>query len=230
MSDNVLGTQVFRLKGRLYTMTVLELLDPNVEAFEEALRDVVESAPKLFENTPIVLDLTAFGDIPFSPKEHFSCLRRFGLIPVGVQSDHENFEKLQGIARFKASKAKDKALKAEKKETRSQETLPSRLHTQPVRSGQQLAATQGDLIVMSSVSCGAEVLAKDNIHIYGVLRGRALAGISGNQNARIFCMGLQAELISIAGVYLVSDDIKKQDKPCQIYYQNEKIIIEPLSV
>ncbi|MFK5890417.1 MAG: septum site-determining protein MinC [Flavobacteriaceae bacterium] len=78
---------------------------------------------------------------------------------------------------------------------------------QTVRSGQQINAPDGDLIIIGSVSAGAEILAAGNIHIYGTLRGRALAGIKGDHNAGIFCHNLQAELISIAGIYLLCDDI-----------------------
>lgn len=77
----------------------------------------------------------------------------------------------------------------------------------PVRSGQQIYAKDSDLIILSQVGQGAEVIADGNIHIYGTLRGRAIAGASGNKEARIFCQSLQAELISIAGIYQVSDDL-----------------------
>ncbi|MFC3149558.1 septum site-determining protein MinC [Litoribrevibacter euphylliae] len=77
----------------------------------------------------------------------------------------------------------------------------------PVRSGQQIYAKDSDLIVLAQVGQGAEVIADGNIHIYGTLRGRAIAGANGNKDARIFCQSLHAELISIAGVYQVSDDL-----------------------
>lgn len=80
----------------------------------------------------------------------------------------------------------------------------------PVRSGQQIYAKDSDLIVLAQVGQGAEVIADGNIHIYGTLRGRAIAGASGNEEARIFCQSLQAELISIAGVYQVSDDLPNE--------------------
>lgn len=78
-----------------------------------------------------------------------------------------------------------------------------------VRSGQQVYAADGDLIVIGSVSAGAEILADGNIHVYGTLRGRALAGVKGDTKARVFCHQLAAELISIAGQYKISEDIEK---------------------
>ena len=83
-------------------------------------------------------------------------------------------------------------------------------------------------MVIGSVSTGAEILADGNIHVYGTLRGRALAGVQGNQHASIFCHSLQAELISIAGIYLLSDDIveDKIGASVQVYMENEKLQME----
>ena len=90
----------------------------------------------------------------------------------------------------------------------AQATRPAtKIISTPVRSGQQIYAKDSDLIILSQVGQGAEVIADGNIHIYGTLRGRAIAGASGNKEARIFCQSLQAELISIAGIYQVSDDL-----------------------
>jgi septum site-determining protein MinC len=101
---------------------------------------------------------------------------------------------------------------------------------QTVRSGQQVYAPKGDLVVIGSVSAGAELLADGNIHVYGTLRGRALAGVQGDQSASIFCHSLQAELSSIAGIYLLSDDLPedKIGNSVQIYLENEKIRIESI--
>ncbi len=81
------------------------------------------------------------------------------------------------------------------------------LVTRPVRSGQRVYAAGGDLSIIAAVSSGAELMADGNIHVYGPLRGRALAGMKGNTDARIFCQDLQAELVSVAGHYRVSENI-----------------------
>ncbi|MDR4514657.1 septum site-determining protein MinC [Nitrosomonas sp.] len=106
----------------------------------------------------------------------------------------------------------------------------SMLVTQPVRSGQRIYA-HGDLVVMSQVSAGAEIMAEGNIHVYNTLRGRALAGVQGNTSARIFCLDLQAELVSIAGDYKTSEHIIKemQKKPVQIYLQDHALIINEIA-
>lgn len=104
------------------------------------------------------------------------------------------------------------------------------LITQPIRSGQRVYAS-GDLIVMSQVSAGAEIMAEGHIHVYNTLRGRALAGVQGNVEARIFCLDLQAELVSIAGDYKTSEHFTEQmqKKPVQIFLQDHALIIKGIT-
>ncbi|HYU13638.1 MAG TPA: septum site-determining protein MinC, partial [Stellaceae bacterium] len=89
---------------------------------------------------------------------------------------------------------------------------PAHLVTQPVRSGTQIYARGTDLVVTAAVSPGAELVADGNIHVYGALRGRAMAGASGDVEARIFCSRLEAELVSIAGRYLVSEQLPAEQR------------------
>ncbi|MAM89362.1 septum site-determining protein MinC [Allohahella sp. A8] len=121
---------------------------------------------------------------------------------------------------------------AEPKAEPAEVAVPTnRIVTTPVRSGQQIYAKGGDLIVTAPVSAGAELLADGNIHVYGALRGRALAGVKGNQSARIFCHSLEAELVSIAGQYRISEDLQKTEwqKSCQIYLADGKMKIQALN-
>lgn len=101
-----------------------------------------------------------------------------------------------------------------------------------MRSGQQIYACRRDLVVLSSVSPGAELLADGHIHIYGALRGRAIAGVSGDLSARIFCRSLEAELVSVSGYWLVREDFPEAliGKPAQICLRDgERIEIAALS-
>jgi septum site-determining protein MinC len=102
--------------------------------------------------------------------------------------------------------------------------------TRPVRSGQRVYAAGGDLIVLAPVSAGAELMADGHVHVYGALRGRALAGVKGNTDARIFCHDLRAELISVAGHYRVSENLEAAHvgRPVQIYLREGRLIIEAL--
>ena len=108
---------------------------------------------------------------------------------------------------------------------------PGVMHTTPVRSGQQVYAQNRDLTVCATVGAGAEVIADGSIHIYGALRGRALAGASGNAQARIFCREFNAELVAVAGTYKVLEEVPPQllGKPVQIWLENEKLRIEELA-
>jgi septum site-determining protein MinC len=108
--------------------------------------------------------------------------------------------------------------------------MPTTIIDRPLRSGQQVYA-KGDLVVLGLVSYGAEVIAEGNIHIYAPLRGRALAGVHGNLDARIFCTCLEPELISIAGIYRTTENPLAADvagKAVQIWLNEEKLMIEPL--
>ena len=101
----------------------------------------------------------------------------------------------------------------------------TRVITQTVRSGQQIYSP-GDLIVLAGVSPGAELLADGHIHVYGTLRGRALAGLRGNTQARIYCRALEAELIAVAGCFQVAEDIDPalHGRPAQVFLDGEDLV------
>jgi septum site-determining protein MinC len=107
---------------------------------------------------------------------------------------------------------------------------PGLVQTAPVRSGQQVYAENRDLTVVTAVGAGAEVIADGSIHIYGALRGRALAGAQGNEKARIFCREFHAELVAIAGHYKVLEDIPKElrGKAVQIWLDHDQLTIAAL--
>ncbi len=235
MADNLLKKQAFKLKGRLYTLTVIQLIDINRVAFEQQLVDVVAHAPRLFDNTPVVLDCSAVLSDRIDLNMLCQCVRKHGLVPVGIQGGNALLDTLarsHGLAILNASSSHDKALKNKSHEPVQPksvvETIKTKLLTTPVRSGQQVVSKGGDLVITAAVSHGAELLADGNIHVYGALRGRALAGIAGDKQARIFCQSLDAELVSIAGFYCLSDVIVPQEGPCQIFLQDDRIQIEPI--
>ncbi len=107
---------------------------------------------------------------------------------------------------------------------------PGLMHVQPVRSGQQVYAQNRDLTVCAPVGAGAEVIADGSVHVYGALRGRALAGAQGDERARIFCREFHAELVAVAGHYKVLEEIPKtlRGKAVQIWLENDKLRIEEL--
>jgi septum site-determining protein MinC len=232
MSENITKTQAFKLKGRLYTFTVLQILNTDKDIFAQQFVETVAKAPKLFERTPVVFDLSFVTHLEFDLQSLCQIAREHGMIPVAVQGGNtlqNTLAQCQGLAVLNASTSKDKPIIEQGTENSSvAESVKTKLLTTPVRSGQQVVAKGTDLIVTASVSHGAELLADGSIHVYGALRGRALAGISGDLEARIYCHSLEAELVSIAGFYRLSDAIEPVNGPCQIYLLNEHIVIEPL--
>lgn len=230
MNDNLLKSQAFKLKGRLYTFTVVHLLNIDRLLFEQQLLEVIAQAPRLFDRTPVVLDCSSITGVEFDLQSLCQTMRQHGLVPVAIQGGGPLLETLahcQGLAVFNTSSTHDKPI-IEKSQEPSVETIRTKLLTSPVRSGQQVVSKGGDLVITSAVSHGAELLADGNIHVYGALRGRALAGIAGDKQARIFCQSLEAELVSIAGYYRLSDAIGTFTGPCQIYLQDDRIQIDPL--
>jgi septum site-determining protein MinC len=234
MSENTTQTQAFKLKGRLYTFTVLQVLNTDSDIFAQQLVDTVACAPKLFDRTPVVFDLSLVAHLDFDLKTLLQVACTNGMIPVAIQGGsalQDTLAQCQGLAVLHASATQDKPIierSLEPVSLNQVEQTKTKLITAPVRSGQQFVAKGSDLIVTSSVSHGAELLADGSIHVYGALRGRALAGISGDKDARIFCQSLEAELVSIAGFYRLSDAIEPYNKPCQIYLLDDHIQIEPL--
>lgn len=237
MPANSLNSNAFKLKGRLYTLTTMQLQVSDLQLLDNQLAKTIASAPKFFENTPVVIDCSELAAADFELTSLSNILKHHRIIPVAVQGIPEQMmpeATALGLAVMHASSNLDKPL-APKEDDK---VVPEMLHAsgltgnktvlQPVRSGQQVVAKGGDLVVSAPVSPGAEVLADGNIHVYGPLRGRALAGISGNKEARIFCMSLEAELLSIAGSYCLSDAITPHDGPCQIFLKDDHIHIEPI--
>lgn len=112
----------------------------------------------------------------------------------------------------------------------AQASKPGLMQKTAVRSGQQLYAENRDLTVLTTVGAGAEVIADGSIHIYGALRGRALAGAQGNTDARIFCREFHAELVAVAGHYKVMEEVPKElrGKPVQIWLEQEQLKIAAL--
>jgi len=108
-----------------------------------------------------------------------------------------------------------------------EQALPSLIIDQPVRSGQSIVFTEGDVTVLGSVASGSEIVAGGSIHIYGALRGRALAGATGNANARIFCRKLEAELVAIDGLYKTAEDMQAQlrGQPAQVWLEGDAMKI-----
>ena len=223
------------VQGAVFTVMVVRagmLRDP---VFETELAEQIRLSPRFFLNAPVVLDLKDAAE--FTQEAEFAeareILRRHTLSLIGVQNTAPaQLEAAAGagLASF-APNAPQPGRSPPREPTRSASATPvaakTRLVTQPVRSGTQIYARGADLVVTAAVSPGAEIIADGNIHVYGALRGRALAGAGGDVEARIFCSRLEAELVSIAGRYLVSEQLppEQQGFSVQIALVDERLTV-----
>lgn len=233
-SSTASAASVLEMKSGSVTLPVLKFLLADLDAVQRELSNTIQQAPDFFHNAPIILDLqqVADADAGFDLTLLLGLLRSQNLMPVGVRGGSDSqVEAAHALDLAVFSEGGEKPV-APQRAVRSsgiqQET--SRLVNHPVRSGQRVYASGGDLIVMASVSPGAELMADGNIHVYGTLRGRALAGVKGNLDARIFCSNLDAELVSVSGNYRISENIDQsiRGKSVQIYLEGESLLIEAL--
>jgi septum site-determining protein MinC len=225
------------VQGALFTVMVVRagmLRDP---AFAYELAQQVLRSPRFFQSAPVVLDLK--GADGFTDASEFAgaaqLLREHTLALVGVQNAEPGqllAAAAAGLASFAPSATQPSRRTPQPAAVAVAAVAPpprasARLVTGPVRSGTQIYARGTDLVVTASVSPGAELVADGNIHVYGPLRGRALAGASGDTGARIFCSRLEAELVSIAGRYLVSEQLPAEHRglPVQIALVDDQLTI-----
>lgn len=223
----------FQLKGSMITFTVLQLLSANNEAFTAQLELLAHQTPNFFKYAPIIIDLERLleSDQVIDFAHIKSELQRHSLVPVGIRhaNDLHTQAAIQaGLALLSSSKPETH--KSSISANNASKNNTSKIITQPVRSGQQIYAQNTDLIVLAPVSAGSELLADGNIHVYGPLRGRAIAGVSGDRSARIFCLKLEAELIAIAGYYRLNEDMKipKGTNGIQVFLEDEKLLLQAI--
>lgn len=213
----------FQLKADFLPITILKFLSHDITLLQSQLENVTQKAPQYFANTPVIIDFSGISEITDQMDVEKICalLRQYQLQPIAARG-LKNQNVLPLLSEVTAKPAPISTHKIKK-------TNKTKMITKPVRAGTQIYAKDSDLIVMASVNAGAEVIADGNIHIYAPLRGRALAGANGDLDARIFCKQLEAELVSVAGHYLLNEKMKTnhpaQDM-VQIYLVNNKLQIE----
>ncbi|WP_258576898.1 septum site-determining protein MinC [Candidatus Pantoea persica] len=222
-------------KGSSFTLSVVHLHHPEPEVIRKALQNKIDQAPNFLKNAPVVLNVAALnGNVNW--KQLQQAVAATGLHIVGVSGCKDEALKRM-IARaglpVLAEGKESKKLEAPAPEIQPVEPQASktRIINTPVRSGQQIYARNADLIVTNSVSAGAELFADGNIHIYGMIRGRALAGASGDRNSQIFSTNLAAELVSIAGEYWIMDQIPTEffGKAARLSLEDGTLTIQTLN-
>jgi septum site-determining protein MinC len=230
--------ELFQIRGHLQTLIALRLIEPRDDRFFLVLQKALARSPGFFRHAPVVLDAgPVAGQPPPNLAEFARRLRQQQLIPVGLQNADEIWSQMAvkaGLALLPAGRPVELAPSGPRPTTPSAEPAPRRNATvivhEPVRAGQQIYAENGDLIALAPISPGGEVLADGHIHIYSALRGRAHAGVDGDRTARIFCHNLQAQLVSVAGAWVVNEDIDARflRQRVQIFWLDGALVMEPL--
>ena len=244
--------KAYEIKGLLFSILAMRLKSAELKSIEAQLLKELAKLPDFFRE-PLVLDLQGIeaGVIP-DFVALITMMRGLGVAPFGVCNGNEaqrqagqsaGLAVLEGggpanrrvpvISPIEAPPAVEvpPPVPVAEKAAAAAAPAPTHIVQLPVRAGQRIFATEGDLTLLDGVNSGAEVLAVGSIHAYGPLRGRALAGVGGDTRARIFTRCMEAELVSIAGCFRVlEEDLgpEIQGKPAQIYLDGERIVIAAL--
>lgn len=231
-----------RIKGRSFLAVVLSPEAP-LDQWLERLDDLAARSAGFFLSRPVVLDASELSLDKAGLKALLAALTERNVGIMGIEGVRPSMiepgmpPSLKGgkpasdvevepvvIASEDVPEAKPRAAG----EVRA--VVQSLVINEPVRSGQSIMFPEGDVTVIGSVASGAEIIAGGSVHVYGALRGRAMAGSLGNGSARIFCRKLEAELLAIDGVYKVAEDIddRLRGQPVQLWLENETIRAEKL--
>jgi septum site-determining protein MinC len=232
-------------KGRSLPITRVRVLDGASAALENSVSEFARKMPQAVKGLAVIID----SDIEADLELLLNCLRAVGIQPLAVSEGPLAAAARKRLMPVVSRESASKEIRAEPAAT-APPPAPSppppppppapvieavaaprraaRIIVEPVRSGQQIYAEHTDLIVLNTVSVGAEVIADGCVHIYGALRGRAVAGARGDETARVFCRKLEAELIAVAGVYAVAEQIRDGPRgtAAQAYLDHGKLKIE----
>jgi septum site-determining protein MinC len=232
-------------KGRMLSLTRVRILDGDPTAIEAQLKTYTRSLGEAAEGMPLLLD----AESPLSLGPVVEAMRAAGLQPIAavhgtltVAARHIGLavltEDMISEAANRSAPAREPAPAPRAEPVAVVQPpapaprKPARVVTEPIRSGQQIYADNADLIVMTTVSPGAEVIADGCVHVYGPLRGRAVAGARGDTQARVFCRRMEAELIAVAGIYAVADQVQGalRGLAVQAFLVDGKLKIEKLDL
>jgi len=246
MTKVLTDARSIRIKGRSFLAVVLSP-DMPLDDWLARLDDLAKRSAGFFLGRPVVLDVTDLGLDRAQMKELIAALGERNVSIMGIEGARPSAigpgmpPALKGgrpapdVEVPENEAPADASAASEAADTRPQiheprQVLQSLVIREPVRSGQSIIFTEGDVTVVGSVASGAEIIAGGSVHIYGALRGRAMAGSVGNASAGIFCRKLEAELVAIDGVYKMAEDLAPEllGQPVQLWLNGDAIIAEKL--
>jgi septum site-determining protein MinC len=248
----------FEIKSANLPLVALLLKSVDLDALSRELQDRFGDSPDFFDHDPLVIDLAALGGTAVDFKALLKLLKAYRVLPVAVKGGSE--EQMRSALQLGLAAAPEAALTPALSQREREEqpqapaplvapeppqnaepaaavppaTLPASalVIDKPLRSGQQVYARGRDLVVLSMVNPGAEVIADGHIHVYAPLRGKAIAGARGDAQARILTLCLEPELVSIAGTYRTSENPLPEalrGKAAQVRLVDDKLVMEPLN-
>lgn len=220
------ATTPLSVKARMLPVQRLIIEDTDLELVTARLQATLAQAPALFRQAPVALDV---GSIAADLTEHWlegllALAKAQRLIVFALAGPRDALA--PWCEQFHLAWLDDKDRGSPNKSQKAPR-LDTQVITQPVRSGQQIYARGANLLVMSQVSAGAEIIADGNIHVFGALRGRAMAGVQGLESAEIVCQQMDADLVAIAGTYRVRDDMPEQaSRAARVYLIEDQLVID----
>ncbi|BAR61568.1 septum formation inhibitor [Bradyrhizobium diazoefficiens] len=219
-----------RLRGRSYVAFVFVPTVPILDWLQE-IDTTIARSPGFFAGRPVVIDLSSV-DLSQSGINHLlTSLQDRNIRVLGIEGVEEGRLTPMMPPLLSGGRSCVVEPSAPKKVEKAEAKPTSLLLENPVRSGQTVIFPEGDVTILGSVGSGAEVVAGGSIHVYGALRGRAMAGVNGHTSARIYCQKIEAELLAIDGFYQTADDIDAalRGKPAQAWLQGNTMRITPLN-
>lgn len=224
-------SKIIDLKGSILSLTVLNLFSDQIDETKKAIAAKIEQAPDFFVGIPIVLEPKIALKDPTFLALLVEYLTQLQMIPIGIRTEDDSIKEqaeYAGLAIFpqEKPKARPKKTNSEPEQAGLKTAL---MVNHSVRSGQQIYAKDRDLIVMGSINPGAEVVADGHVHVFGKVMGKVFAGSSGDTQAKIFAKQLNPELVCIAGMYQLSEDIDESFKKgfIEISLIDGKLVFNP---
>lgn len=234
---------LFEIKTAQLPLVALVLKSTQLTHVARELEQRYSASPEFFAGDPLLIDMSHIRDSEEIPEWSYllPLLRRFRLVPVAAKGGSPKQMRsalLAGLAHADDAtfRSESEVAPAAAAPAAEPDLLPALIVDKPLRSGQQVYARGRDLVLLAAVNPGAEVIADGHIHVFAPLRGKAIAGARGYADARIFATSLEAELVSIAGVYRTSEKplpANIQGKPSQVRLvsgpEGEKLVLEPIN-
>jgi len=231
-----MSVKPLEFKGRMLSLTRVRVVTLDLAGIEAQLKEFARQMPQAVQGMPVLLE----SDQPIDLGGVLSCLKNVGMQPLAaVDGPLAESARNWGLpvitpdAGGKAARpaaASNGTAYATTAPAPAAAKKPTRIITEPVRGGQQIYVQDGDIIVTNMVSVGAEVIADGCVHVYGALRGRAIAGAKGDTSARIFCRRFEAELVAVAGIYAVAEQMQGElrGKPVMAWLDGGKLKMDRL--